>query len=35
MAANLRRAEFLLTVWNRSPGRATELLGLGASEAAT
>jgi 3-hydroxyisobutyrate dehydrogenase len=35
MAANLRRAEFLLTVWNRSPGRATELLGLGAAEAAT
>ncbi len=35
MAANLRRAEFLLTVWNRSPGRATELLGLGATEAAT
>jgi len=35
MAANLRRAEFLLTVWNRSPGRAEALLGLGAAEAAT
>ena len=35
MAANLRRADFLLTVWNRSPGRAEALLGLGAAEAAT
>ena len=35
MAANLRRAEFLLTVWNRSPGRATPLLELGAAEAAS
>ncbi|MDQ3492046.1 MAG: NAD(P)-dependent oxidoreductase [Chloroflexota bacterium] len=35
MAANLRRAEFLLTVWNRSAGRATPLLELGAAEAAS
>jgi 3-hydroxyisobutyrate dehydrogenase len=35
MAANLRRAGFALTVWNRSPGRAGELLELGASEAPT
>jgi 3-hydroxyisobutyrate dehydrogenase len=35
MAANLRRAEFVLTVWNRSPGQAEALMGLGAVEAAT
>lgn len=33
MAANLRRAEFLLTVWNRTPDRATALVGLGAAAA--
>ena len=33
MAANLARAGFPLTVWNRTPGRATDLLGLGALEA--
>ena len=35
MAANLRRAGFELTVWNRTPGRAGALLELGAVEAAT
>lgn len=35
MAANLRRAGFPLTVWNRSPGRAAELLELGAVEGAS
>jgi 3-hydroxyisobutyrate dehydrogenase len=35
MAANLVRAGFALTVWNRTPGRAGELLGAGATEAAT
>ena len=35
MAANLRRAGFEVTVWNRTPGRATELLELGAREAPT
>ncbi len=35
MAANLRRAGFPLTVWNRSPGRATELLALGSVEGAS
>jgi 3-hydroxyisobutyrate dehydrogenase len=35
MAANLRRAGFELTVWNRSPGRATELVAMGAAEAPT
>ena len=35
MAANLRRAGFEVTVWNRTPGRAGELLALGAREAAT
>lgn len=35
MAANLRRAGFDLTVWNRTPGRAAELVALGATEAAT
>jgi 3-hydroxyisobutyrate dehydrogenase len=35
MAANLRRAGFEVTVWNRTPGRATHLLALDAVEAAT
>lgn len=35
MAANLRRAGFEVTVWNRTPGRAAALLELGATEAAT
>ncbi len=35
MAANLRRAGFEVTVWNRTPGRAGDLVGLGAREAAT
>jgi 3-hydroxyisobutyrate dehydrogenase len=35
MAANLARAGFGITVWNRSPGRAPELDELGASRAAT
>ena len=35
MAANLRRAGFEVTVWNRTPGRAAELVELGAREAAT
>ena len=35
MAANLRRAGFELTVWNRTPGRAAALIELGAREAAT
>jgi 3-hydroxyisobutyrate dehydrogenase len=35
MAANLCRAGFPLTAWNRSAGRAGDLVGLGASEAAT
>lgn len=34
MAANLARAGFPLTVWNRTPGRAAEAVGLGAAEAA-
>jgi 3-hydroxyisobutyrate dehydrogenase len=33
MAANLRRAGFEVTAWNRTPGRAEELLALGATEA--
>ena len=33
MAANLARAGFPLTVWNRTPGRTGALLDLGASEA--
>ncbi len=33
MAANLRRAGFEVTVWNRTPGRAGALLELGATEA--
>jgi 3-hydroxyisobutyrate dehydrogenase len=35
MAANLARAGFPLTVWNRTPGRAAPLVELGASEAAS
>jgi 3-hydroxyisobutyrate dehydrogenase len=35
MAANLARAGFPLTVWNRSSGRAGDLVALGATEAAT
>ena len=35
MAANIARAAFPLTVWNRTPGRAAPLVGLGAAEAAT
>ncbi len=35
MAANLRKAGFELTVWNRTPGRAADLVALGAQEAAT
>jgi 3-hydroxyisobutyrate dehydrogenase len=35
MAANLARAGAPLTVWNRTPGRATRIIELGASEAAT
>lgn len=35
MAANLVRAGFALTLWNRTPGRAAELIDLGASEASS
>lgn len=35
MAANVRRAGFEVTVWNRTPGRAEELLSLGATGADT
>jgi len=35
MAANLARAGFPLTVWNRTPDRAGDLIGLGATEAKT
>jgi 3-hydroxyisobutyrate dehydrogenase len=35
MAANLVRAGFTVTVWNRTPGRASDLLELGAGEAPT
>jgi 3-hydroxyisobutyrate dehydrogenase len=35
MAANLARSGFPLRVWNRTPGRATGLLELGAEEAAS
>ena len=35
MAANIARAGYPLTVWNRTPGRATLPLSLGAVEAAT
>jgi 3-hydroxyisobutyrate dehydrogenase len=33
MAANLARAGYPLTVWNRTPGRAAQLIELGAKEA--
>jgi 3-hydroxyisobutyrate dehydrogenase len=33
MAANLRRAGFDVTAWNRTPGRADELVALGGTEA--
>jgi 3-hydroxyisobutyrate dehydrogenase len=35
MAANLRKAGFEVTVWNRTPGRAADLVTQGAREAAT
>ena len=35
MAVNLRRAGFPVTGWNRSPGKAAELVELGGTEAAT
>ena len=35
MAANLARAGFPLTVWNRTAGRASELVALGATEVAS
>jgi 3-hydroxyisobutyrate dehydrogenase len=35
MAANLRKAGFPLTVWNRTPDRAGDLVALGATEAAS
>ncbi len=35
MAANLRRAGYEVTVWNRTPGRAASVMALGAREAAT
>jgi 3-hydroxyisobutyrate dehydrogenase len=35
MAANLHKAGFPLTVWNRTPDRAGDLVGLGATEAAS
>lgn len=35
MAANIRRAGLEVTAWNRTPGRAPELLTLGVTEAAT
>jgi 3-hydroxyisobutyrate dehydrogenase len=35
MAANLARAGFGVTVWNRTPGRAPELDGLGVARAST
>jgi 3-hydroxyisobutyrate dehydrogenase len=35
MAANVARAGFPLTVWNRTPGRAAALVDLGATEAKT
>ena len=35
MAANLARAGAPLTVWNRTPGRAAAVIGLGAQEAGT
>jgi 3-hydroxyisobutyrate dehydrogenase len=35
MAANVGRAGFALTVWNRTPGRAADLMALGATEASS
>ena len=35
MAGNLRKAGFEVTVWNRTPGRAGDVLALGATEAPT
>ena len=35
MAANLRKAGFEVTVWNRTPGKAGDLVALGCREAAT
>jgi 3-hydroxyisobutyrate dehydrogenase len=35
MAANLRRAGLEVTVWNRTPGRALDLVAIGAREAAS
>ncbi len=35
MAANLHRAGYQVTVWNRTPGRAGDLVALGAGEATT
>ncbi len=35
MAANLRRAGYEVTVWNRTPGRAVELVELGAVQASS
>ena len=35
MAANLRKAGFEVTVWNRTPGRAADLVAQGAREAAS
>lgn len=35
MAANLRKAGYGVTVWNRTPGRAADLVALGATEAPT
>ena len=35
MATNVARADFPLTVWNRTPGRADALVALGAHEAST
>jgi len=35
MALNLAKAGFALTVWNRTPGRATQVVAAGAVEAAT
>ncbi len=35
MSANLRKAGFEVTVWNRTPGRAADVVALGAVEAAT
>jgi 3-hydroxyisobutyrate dehydrogenase len=35
MAANLARAGFAVTVWNRTPDRARDLIDLGVTEAAT